>query len=106
MKTHGTEMPVDTPTTKVVGFLLPATTKWLAITFLLGRSARCGYAITRRRAERIAPYAVCLLPTYSVELQMFRAPTKSLCARNPHLQVYALSSAWWIFPQTGHLWLV
>ena len=49
-----------------------------------------GYAITHHRAEHIVPYAVCLIllsPTYSVELQMFIAPSRSLWIWNPHLQV-------------------
>ena len=77
-------------TTEVVGFLLPATTSWLTSPFPVGRSARYGYAITHRRAEHLVPYAVCLIslsPAYSVELQMFMAPSRSLCMWNPHLQV-------------------
>ncbi len=50
------------------GFLLPATRQWLTSPFLAGRSARYGYAISHHRAEHIVPYAVCLLPAYSVLL--------------------------------------
>ena len=62
-------------------FLLPAAQQQLASVFLPGRSAGYGCAITRRRAEPIVPYAVCLIflsPTYSVEPQMFIAPSTSL----------------------------
>lgn len=57
------------PMSKARVFLPPATYKqWLTSKLLLGRSARCGCAITHRRAEHIVPYAVHLIllsPTYS-----------------------------------------
>ena len=79
------------PIAKARGFLLPDKPKALQICrvffnlvspFLVDHSARYRYAITHRRAEHIAPYAVRLIllsPTYSVELHIFIAPTKSLC---------------------------
>ena len=84
------------PMSKDRGFLLPATSSWLTSPFLVGRSARYGCVITPHRAEHIAPYAVCLVllpPTYSVELQILIAPSKSLWVWNPHLHTYFLSFA-------------